>query len=568
MRNRSKRRLRLSPLREPVDQEFRARLPRRDHDLSLDGAFSQTILDTARDAIVCIDSKGLIKLFNRAAEGIFGYAADEVLEREVNLLVPSRSSGDYDGHVRSYQRTRIAKAIGRIHYVEGRRKSGDLFPIELSISRGRVGNDVLSTAIIRDVTDRKKSDEAIRNRGRQQAVVAKLGLLGLAGAGLSELMSQAVRLVAETLGVDFCQVLELTPDRSALRLCAGVGWKDGVVGHLTLEAGNDSQAGFTLSTNEPVIMENLATESRFKTLPLLHEHAVVSGMTVIIHDQDRPYGVLGVHTRERRDFTGDDEHFLQAVANVLATSIQRSKAEDQMQQLQKLAQQRERLADIGAIAAKVVHDLGNPVAAISMQAQLLLRRAARHPNASAESLTEWAKRIVSETQRLDDLVGDFKYFARQQRLDVTTIDLADFLRTLVGVWQPVAAERRIELSLEVPDGLPLLWADEGKMRRVLDNLVKNAVEAIDTGPGEIRIEVSLPKQGTVRISVRDSGPGISETIQLFRLFETTKPDGSGLGLPISKEIAHAHGGNLEAERLEPRGTIFHLELPLERHSPN
>jgi signal transduction histidine kinase len=314
-------------------------------------------------------------------------------------------------------------------------------------------------------------------------------------------------------------------------------------------------------------MENIATETRFRPPPLLHEHDVVSGMTVVIHDEHRPYGVLGTHTREQRNFTGDDAHFLQAVANVLATSIQRSRAQERALEFQKLAQQRERLADMGAIAAKVVHDLGNPVAAISMQAQLLLRRAARNPNASAGSLTEWAERIVSETQRLDDLVGDFKYFARQQRLDVTTIDLPDFLRTLVGMWQPVAAERGIALVLDIPEGLPALWADEGKLRRVLDNLVKNAVEAINIGPGEIRIEVSLAKPGVVRISVHDSGPGISETIQLFRLFETTKPDGSGLGLPISKEIAHAHGGNLDAERLEPSGTVFHLELPLERHSP-
>jgi len=295
---------------------------------------------------------------------------------------------------------------------------------------------------------------------------------------------------------------------------------------------------------------------------------VVSGMMVVIHDQDRPYGLLGAHTIDRRSFTGDDAHFLQAVANVLATSIQRSRAEERAREFQRLAQQAERLADLGAIAAKVVHDLGNPVAAISMQAQLLLRRAARDPSTSTRGLTEWAGRIVSEAQRLDNLIADFKDFARQQRLELTPIELPDFLQTLVDVWQPVAADRQTVLELDVPPGLPSLQADEGKLRRVLDNLIKNAVEAIDPGPGEVRIRAWLPGPGIVRISVQDSGPGISEAIHLFRLFDTTKPYGSGLGLPISKEIAHAHGGNLEVERIEPHGTIFHLDLPVRRHVPN
>jgi PAS domain S-box-containing protein len=122
--------------------------------------------------------------------------------------------------------------------------------------------------------------------------------------------------------------LELLPDGTALRLQAGVGWKDGSLGSATVGAGTDSQAGYTLRANEPVIVEDLRTETRFTGPPLLHDHRVVSGLSVIIQGQGRPFGVLGAHSTSRRTFTQDDVHFLQAVANVLGTAIERRRAEE------------------------------------------------------------------------------------------------------------------------------------------------------------------------------------------------------------------------------------------------
>jgi PAS domain S-box-containing protein len=122
--------------------------------------------------------------------------------------------------------------------------------------------------------------------------------------------------------------LELLPDGTALRLQAGVGWKDGSLGSATVGAGTDSQAGYTLRANEPVIVQDLRTETRFTGPPLLHDHRVVSGLSVIIQVQGRPFGVLGAHTTRRRTFTQDDVHFLQAVANVLAMAIERQRAEE------------------------------------------------------------------------------------------------------------------------------------------------------------------------------------------------------------------------------------------------
>jgi signal transduction histidine kinase len=403
----------------------------------------------------------------------------------------------------------------------------------------------------------------VRTRVLQQAVIADLGLRGLGTASLAELMHEAVERVADTLGVDYCEILELVPDRSGLVLRAGIGWRNGVVGQATVSAGCDSQAGFTLASGEPVIVGDLATETRFAPSARLYEHEVASGMSVVVHSSSGPFGVLAAHTRRHRRFTTDDTHFLQAIANVLATAIDRSRAQDEMRRLEQLARQRERLADLGAIAAQVVHDLGNPVAALSLQAELLLRRMAREDSAVRACLLKPAERVVAEIRRLDKLVSDFKDFARQQRLDLGPIDLRRFLEGLVALWRPVAAARRIQLALDLPPGVPPIVADEGKLHRVLDNLLKNAVEAIDSGPGEIRIAASLPTPERVRISVSDSGAGLAPGAHIFRLFETTKPGGLGLGLAVARQIALAHGGNLEAAPREPRGAVFHLDLPVE-----
>ncbi|MCI0488788.1 MAG: ATP-binding protein, partial [Blastocatellia bacterium] len=183
-----------------------------------------------------------------------------------------------------------------------------------------------------DITIHKQAEELLKAHARQQAAVALLGQHALAGSGLGALMDEAVTTIARTLDVEYCKVLELLPGGGSLLLRAGVGWKEGLVGRAIVEAGLDSQAGFTLISNEPVIVEDLATETRFGGPSLLREHEVVSGISVIIHGQTAPLGVLGAHTSRRRTFTRDDINFLQAVANVLAAAIERRQTEEALRE--------------------------------------------------------------------------------------------------------------------------------------------------------------------------------------------------------------------------------------------
>lgn len=178
------------------------------------------------------------------------------------------------------------------------------------------------------VVDNARIYERLRRREQQQAVVAGLGLRALGGADLDDLCDEAVRKLATTLDVEFAKILQQLPDKRRLLLRAGLGWRPGLVGKATLGTVRGSQAGYTLRSGNPVVVTDLATETRFTGAALLLDHGVVSGMSVIIEGQGAHWGVLGAHTARRRRFSEDDIHFLQAVANVLADAIERQRGED------------------------------------------------------------------------------------------------------------------------------------------------------------------------------------------------------------------------------------------------
>jgi diguanylate cyclase (GGDEF)-like protein len=177
--------------------------------------------------------------------------------------------------------------------------------------------------------ERKRMEELLKARVRQQAVVTELGHRALTGVDLSVLMTAAVTLVAQALEVEYCKIMELLPDGNRLLLRAGVGWKKGLVGQATVGKG-ESQAGYALLINEPLIVEDLQSETRFGAPKLLHDDGIVSGMSVIIPGPEIPFGVLGAHTTKRRGFGQDDINFLRSVANVLAAAIDHQQSEERI----------------------------------------------------------------------------------------------------------------------------------------------------------------------------------------------------------------------------------------------
>jgi two-component system sensor kinase FixL len=254
-------------------------------------------------------------------------------------------------------------------------------------------------------------------------------------------------------------------------------------------------------------------------------------------------------------------HIFTAVIRDLS---EQKEAEERERKLLRKALQNERLADIGAMTTRIAHDFGNPLAGLHMTAQRLRLLLTRQP-LQVDRLHVAIDTMVGTTKRLEMLVSEFKEVAREQRLQLRDIVLPALLQEVVAAWQHEAQERDIALASGVGTDLPTIRGDEDKLRRVLDNLVKNALEAVVQGPGEVRIAAE-PREGErVCIVVEDSGPGIPEGTDIFAMFETTKPTGTGLGLPICKQIALAHGGGIHYAPRFPQGTIFTVELPT--HGP-
>ena len=180
---------------------------------------------------------------------------------------------------------------------------------------------------VRELEYRAAVGRELGARARQQAVVSQLGIEALDGVPPETIMDRAVHSVMEGLGVEFVKVLEIQTKTNELLLRAGAGWKRSRVGKATVAMGRGSQAGYTLLSGEPVVVEDLASEKRFDPTSLLSEHKVVSGVSVVIARGSVPYGVLSAHTPIRRSFSIDDIHFMQSVANVIGASIERTHSE-------------------------------------------------------------------------------------------------------------------------------------------------------------------------------------------------------------------------------------------------
>ncbi|GAA6615770.1 response regulator [Scytonema sp. NUACC26] len=169
--------------------------------------------------------------------------------------------------------------------------------------------------------------KSLQTRIQQQATVAQLGQSALSGTDLSILMKEAVALVVDNLEVEYCKILELILEENVMVLRAGVGWNQEIIRQeiITLE---NSGAGYTLQVQQPVIVEDLRTETRFSGSFLLQEHGIISGVSVPITKRNGFYGVIGAYASKKQTFTQDDIHFVQSIANVLSAAIERQNTEE------------------------------------------------------------------------------------------------------------------------------------------------------------------------------------------------------------------------------------------------
>ncbi len=204
--------------------------------------------------------------------------------------------------------------------------------VELGLYRHRSDKDrrMLVTELKKEIDERNRIENELEMRVRQQDAIAHLGHKALLSVNPIDFMNEVVKKVADTLGNEYCNVLELLPDDKNLLLLAGVGWKKDLLGHTKIQTGLDTQEGYTLNSSKPVVVDDLKTETRFSDTQLLHEHNIVSGMSIIIQGQDGPWGLLETHSSKRKIFSKNDINFLHSAANLLTSAIANKKAKKQL----------------------------------------------------------------------------------------------------------------------------------------------------------------------------------------------------------------------------------------------
>lgn len=288
--------------------------------------FQNEILSQITNAVIKTDAEGIITYWNRSAERISGYPASEALGHRLRELIPYEWPSES-----SRQAARNALLTTGMWKGEIRHQRRDGSPILVDVIVRQLtdegGAAAGRLAVIRDLSRRRQIEDELEARVRQQAIIGELSRRALSGTDLDRIFAEATQSLTSALTVDYAKILQLLPGRNAFRLRAGAGWDPGLVGNAIVEGGTNSQAGFTLLSRQPVIVEDLRAETRFSGPALLTDHDVVSGMSVVIGNLENPFGVLGVHSRTTRHFSQDDVHCLQAVAGILATTIERRKVE-------------------------------------------------------------------------------------------------------------------------------------------------------------------------------------------------------------------------------------------------
>lgn len=406
--------------------------------------------------------------------------------------------------------------------------------------------------VLADAIAQAGAEDDLATRARQQAAVADLGRRALGEPDLSLLLTAAVKVVGGTLDVPFVKILELLPGADALLLRAGAGWEDGLVGEATIGAGQESQAGFTLASHSPVVVEDLGGETRFQAPDLLVRHGATSGMSVIIFGRKGPWGVLGAHSTERRRFSANDVSFLQAAANVLAEAIGRFEIEDALRAAhdreRRLRQRLEAHSRMVVEAqegerrriARELHDeIGQSLTGLKLTLE-------HHERLSPAAVEE-------RLARARDLTAELLHRVHELALDLRPAMLDDlgFRPAVLWLVERYSVQTRIQVAMQ-SSGLDRRLRTE--VETAAYRIVQEALTNVARHAGVRRVTVDCTLAGdALRVEVADEGTG----------FEVDDiPVGMSSGLAGMEERARSIGGKLWIRSERGRGTTVIAQLPI------
>jgi PAS domain S-box-containing protein len=486
----------------------------------------EILAEAATDGIISIDDQSTIRYANPAAGRLFGYEPDEMLGNTLTSLMPERLRQIHLTSVRRYLSTGQRHVGWRAVELIGLHKSGREFPIEVSFGEAIHNGRHFFTGIVRDVTDRKRSEEALR---------------------ASEQRLQAI--VDNTTAVIFIKDLELRyvlVNREYERLFDVR--RDQIRGKTDFDI-HAQDVAETLRANDREVIEGGGPTQFEEIVPSAGStrHYVV--VKFLLRDQvNKPYAVCGIAT----DITA-------------------------LKQAQEALRSREaelahttRVMTMGEISSSIAHEINQPLGSIVNYGNACLRLL----KAGSADLTEIAtalSAIVNDANRASAIIARIRALSKKAPPVMAALQVRELLADILPLVRHELTRRRIALKTVLPGDLSPILGDRIQLQQVLLNLVMNSIEAMKKVPEDQRqlfIEAQshvLEDKSFVLITVTDSGIGLKaeDLPKLFQTFYTTKAEGMGMGLAISRSIVEAHGGRLWATPNTDLGATFQFTLQVQ-----
>lgn len=508
-------------------QREKLELKRKLQDVTFESARHRELFDHAPDATVIVGSDGRIRLVNAQTEVLFGYAREELIGRPLDVLIPERFRAKHVGHMSRYFAKPAARPMGSRLELYGRRRDGSEVPIEVSLSPLRAESGEIVSASIRDVSERRRLEAearitADRLRSAVDSIQDAFALFDaqdrmiLCNSAFRRLVQAAA---PETLvGKSYAEVLD--------------AWIDGIA--FADEAARDRFRAERIARRpEPSVTFDVRMRDG-RSLRVLDRQTVEGGIVKTIWD-----------------LTEDEAR---------ATELREARSHAEAASAAK-----------SEFLSSVSHELRTPLNAVLGFAQLLVRDR-RDPLGARHR--ERVEHILASGQHLlrliDDVLDLSKIEAGRISLSLEPVSVAAVVAEVSRALEPIAASKAIPLEVPPVPKVPLVVADPTRFLQILMNFGSNAIKYNRPG-GYVRIEVSTPTTGTVRVAVADSGVGIpiDRQDQLFQPFqragqETGPIEGTGIGLAITKRLADLMHATVGFRSVPNEGSLFWVELPVDR----
>ena len=530
-------------------------------------AMFASILAIAADAVVTVDEGHRIIHFNKGAEEIFGWTAAEAVGQGLDVLLPERFRPKHDAYIDEFARsTESARRMGHRREVAGRRRDGSEFPAEASISKLDLpGDRRVFTAVVRDVTDRRRAQE-------NERFLAEAGARFAASLDYAEVLQTvadaAVPALADACFVDVADGTQLSrrsrvgtvsPNRAARSALEELARGEAPTWDSpspVLDVMRRSRAEVVEAIDDAWLE---AHEESAESIALWQASGVRSMLIVPLKAADRAIGAITLlAVDEHRAFGPDVRPLADKFATLASLALENAR-------LYRAAQRATEGRD--QVLGVVSHDLRNPISAIAMCASAL-QGGSPVSSEKRESLlatitqsTQWMNRLIQDLLDVASIEAGRLSLERDETL------VPSLLASSLRMFEVEASVRSIQLTSEIRGDLPPVMADGSRLLQVLGNLLGNALKFTADGG---RITVSAEVRGReIVIAVSDTGAGIPAEEQ-GRVFDrywharrTASKRGTGLGLSIAKGIIQAHGGRIWLESAPGRGSTFSFSLPLD-----